>query len=310
MTAPSILLDALEYRYGKRVALAGVSGELRRGEILGLVGPNGSGKTTLLKLLAGLLRPSAGRLRVLGLDPFHEREELMRRARFAFAPAPLFEELSAHQNLRGVAQLGGQRIAALEIEAALETVGLAGRGRDRVSSFSMGMKQRLALAQALLPRPELLILDEPNDGLDPLAVLELRAVLQRLRDEHGVTILLSSHLMVEVEELVDRVLVLMEGQVEFWGTPAELVGDAARLILTPTGGAPRALAEALRAAGHGDLVVHDSHVALAPGSLDLEGALAVARAAGLGLRDFHLNSPSMESALLARQRRRAQERGC
>ncbi|MFT7670169.1 MAG: ABC-2 type transport system ATP-binding protein [Planctomycetota bacterium] len=295
-------MNGLEYRFGERIALRSVDCVLERGEILGLVGPNGSGKTTLLKVLAGLLRPSAGSASVLGLDPFKERAVLMQRARFAFAPAPLFDELSASENLRGVASLGGYYCGPNELEVTLETVGLSGRGADRVSSFSMGMKQRLALAMALLPRPELLVLDEPTDGLDPLAVLELRAVLQRLRDEHGVTILLSSHLMVEVEELVDRVLVLMEGQVEFLGTPSQLLGDKARLLITVGDGEAFSFADCLRRAGHVPLEVNEERIALRPDSLTLEQALELARSDGIALRTFHVERPSMESALLERQR--------
>lgn len=297
-------MEGLEYRFGKRSALAGIDLRLHNGEILGLVGPNGSGKTTLLKVLAGLLRPARGIVRVLGLDPFDGRAEVMERARFAFAPPPLIEELSAFENLHYVGGLGGASPSRQVVEEALEVVGLAERSRDRVRSFSMGMKQRLTLALALVPRPELLILDEPTDGLDPLAVLELRGVLTRLREEHGVTILLSSHLMVEVEQLVDRVLVLMEGRVEFCGSPNDLLRDGERLLITLERGELEALARRLRSAGHDQIVVEGERLVLPPSQLDLEEARRLAHEADCVLRSFHVEQPHLEAALLERQRRR------
>ncbi len=220
-----IRVSGANRRFAARVALDGVDLEVRPGEIAALIGPNGSGKTTLLKLVAGFLRPDSGEVRVFGLDPARERPAVMRRTRFAFAPPALFEALTAREHLVHLVGIGGGRAKASEIERALETVGLADRADERVRAFSFGMRQRLALAQALVPVPELIVLDEPTDGLDPLAVLELREVLRRLRDEHGTAVLLSSHLLVEVEELVDRLLVLHEGRELFGGSPAELLRE-------------------------------------------------------------------------------------
>ena len=201
--------------FGRRVALDDVSLVVGPGEIVGLVGPNGSGKTTLLRLISGFLRPDAGDVRVFAIDPFRDQPRVMERTRFAFAPPALFETLTAEEHLRYLASIranGMPPVSRTEIARTLETVGLADRAGDRVKTFSFGMRQRLALAQALLPTPKLLVLDEPTDGLDPLAVLELRDLLLRLRDEHGLAILLSSHLLMEVEELVDGMLVLSEGR--------------------------------------------------------------------------------------------------
>ena len=301
-SAPPVIAEGLGYRFGKRTALTGVDLRVDSGKILGLVGPNGSGKTTLLKLFAGLLRPASGTLHILGYKPFQERERVMRQARFAFAPPALFEMLNAREHLRHLAHLSGAKPSKVEIDAALETVGLAARAKDRVRTYSLGMRQRLALAQALLPRPDLLVLDEPTDGLDPLGVLELRGVLKRLRDEQGVTIVLSSHLMVEVEELVDSLLVLMDGSVEFNGAPSELLRDGERLLLRVSGVEPHSLCERLAVHDANVSVVAGGELQLAVGALDLEQASRLVRAAGGALESFHVCKPDLQTALLERQR--------
>ena len=227
---PLIRARGVERRFGTRLALDGVDLEVAPGEIVGLVGPNGSGKTTLLRLLAGLLEPGAGELRVFGERPFDQPVRVMERARFAFAPPALFERLTAREHLVHLSGLGRSApVAAAEIDRTLERVGLRARADDRVGTFSFGMRQRLVLAQALLPMPELLVLDEPTDGLDPLAVLELRDLLAKLREEEGLAILLSSHLLIEIEELVDRLLVLREGRTLFYGAPSRMAEGKRRL---------------------------------------------------------------------------------
>jgi ABC-2 type transport system ATP-binding protein len=293
----------LERRFGARCALAGVELEVRAGEIVGLVGPNGSGKTTLLRILAGLLRPTAGMVRVAGFDPSVEREEVMRVARFAFAPPALLENLTAREHLAHFGGLGGARVVGAESERVLGAVGLAARADERVRSFSFGMRQRLTLALSLIPRPALLVLDEPTEGLDPLAVLELRGILAALRREQGLAVLLSSHLLLEIDQLVDRMLVLSEGRVLFSGAPAELVAGTER-VRWRVSDAERALvlarARGLAAepAGAGGI-----ELAVSPPLGEVAAWLA---GHGITLEGYARERATLEQALLARLAREEQ----
>ncbi|BBM85487.1 ABC transporter ATP-binding protein [Candidatus Uabimicrobium amorphum] len=216
----------INHIYGKRQALHEIDFDIFSGEILALVGANGAGKSTLLKILAGFLRPTAGKMEVFGYEPYIKREKVMRKVRFAFAPPPLYDNLTAWENMEFLVRLGlpkKEYPQQQEIERVLSLVGLKERVHDRVAGFSFGMRQRLILAQALLPMPELLVLDEPTDGLDPLAIRELRVLLCKLRDEHQVTILLSSHLLSEIEKIADRVLFIHEGKKIFYGNIKDLI---------------------------------------------------------------------------------------
>ncbi|WP_372366715.1 ABC transporter ATP-binding protein [Candidatus Uabimicrobium sp. HlEnr_7] len=228
MESTDILVTAkkIHHVYGKRQALAGVDFDIYKGEILALVGANGAGKSTLLKILAGFLRPTQGKITVFDCNPYSQREIVMRKVRFAFAPPPLYDNLTAWDNIQFLVRLGlpkQEHPSCEDMLKVLKLVGLRDRLDDRVSGFSFGMRQRLILAQALLPMPKLLVLDEPTDGLDPLAIRELRDLLCRLRDEHGVTILLSSHLLSEIEKIADRVLFIHEGKTIFYGEITKLM---------------------------------------------------------------------------------------
>lgn len=298
MSGAVVSTHALVRDFGARRALAGVELEVGAGEIVGLVGPNGSGKSTLLRILAGLLRPSAGEARVFGLDPHAERERVMRRARFAFAPPALYDALSAREHLAFLGGLGAASPSAAEVERALRVVGLAERADERVRAFSFGMRQRLALALTLVPKPELVVLDEPTEGLDPLAVLELRAVLARLAREEGVAVLLSSHLLIEIDELVDHMLVLHEGRALFAGTPEGLCAGTTRTRVVASDSA-RASA-ILFARGCAPRVLADGEIELDGPAPTLTETAELLGAAGVELRAFHARTATLEEALLAR----------
>lgn len=296
-----ISAEGLGRRFGERRALDGIDFELGAGEIAALVGPNGSGKTTFLSCAAGFLRPSSGELRVGGFEPWRDRRRVMERARFAFAPPALFEGLTAREHLRylgNISRKGSPRLRAGEIDEALELVGLSERADERVGAFSFGMRQRLALAQALTPRPELLVLDEPTDGLDPLAVLELRKILVRMREEFGLAVLLSSHLLIEVDLLVDHLLVLNEGRCLFKGRPHQLSeGHSFTRLRTSD---PERAASVLGAAGWSTLPIGNGELQLAGAGHDLEQVRAKLNAAGVRLDGYWEQALSFEQALLER----------
>jgi len=222
--SPAIHTVDLAKQYGDVAALAALSMSVPRGEVFGFLGPNGAGKTTAVKLLLGLTFPSGGEAFVLGA-PVGDRET---RRKVGYLPE-LFryqdwltarEVLGFHCVLAGVAK--GARTK--QVDAALETVGLAKRASDRVGSYSKGMQQRLGLAVALIGEPELILLDEPTSALDPVGRREVRDVLHALK-RRGVTVFLNSHLLTEVEQVCDRVAIVDRGRVIAIGPLAEITGD-------------------------------------------------------------------------------------
>ncbi|MBI2462350.1 MAG: ABC transporter ATP-binding protein [Candidatus Rokubacteria bacterium] len=216
-------VEDLRRRYGAREALAGVSFRVARGEIFGLLGPNGSGKTTLFKILATLLPATGGRVRLLGLDPAREARAIRRRLGVVFQHPGLDPKLTVLENLRHHGHLFGMRGRALagRALALLGGLGLDDRAHERVETLSGGLARRVELAKALLPRPELLVLDEPSTGLDPGARRGFVAHLDRLRREDGVTVLLTTHLLEEAERC-DRVGILDQGRLVALDTPGAL----------------------------------------------------------------------------------------
>ena len=222
---PAIQIENVSKSYGRIQALDDLSLTIRSGEIFGLVGANGAGKTTLIKILTGILRPDAGRVRVIGLDPLSDSHRL--RAQIGYMPqeSALYEDLTALENVRFFA--AGQRLAdaAARADDVLTFVDLAGRRRDLAHTFSGGMKQRLSLACALVHRPRLLLLDEPSTGVDPKLRESMWAHFRRLADD-GATILLSTHQMDEVQHC-DRAAIMRNGRVLACDTPRGLLARGA-----------------------------------------------------------------------------------
>jgi len=218
-----IELRALRKVFGGRVAVESLDLFVPRGEIFGLLGHNGAGKSTAIGMMLGQVWPTSGEVRIGGHDVTRARERALQRVGAIFETPVFYDYLSGYRNLEVLAQYSEPtpRSRILEVIA---WVGLTGRERAKVKTYSHGMRTRLALAQALLPHPELLVLDEPGDGLDPEGIHELRATILRLNRELGLTILFSSHLLHEVEQLCTRFAVLRKGCKVFEGTMAEAKG--------------------------------------------------------------------------------------
>jgi ABC-2 type transport system ATP-binding protein len=248
--------------------------------------------------MAGFIKPTSGDVRLFGYDPFSQRAEVMRRARFAFAPPAVYGSLTAWEHLKFLSASGlhpHERPASKEIRAVLETVGLTDRADDKARTYSFGMKQRLGLAQALLPMPSLLVFDEPTDGLDPIAVVALRDLLKRLQAEHNLTIVMSSHLLSEMEKLVDTMLVLNDGRPVFYGPPAALLDEERRLEIC-IGGELEIAIDVLRQQGIDAETDGSGRLFLPPGSIRLTEAITLFRKRGLKLIAFHETQPRLEDA--------------
>jgi ABC-2 type transport system ATP-binding protein len=219
----------LTKHYGERAAVEGLDLRLRRGAVTGFVGPNGAGKTTTIRMLLGLVRPTTGKGTVLGEPLAHPERYLGTVGALIEAPA-FYPALSGRDNLRALARLG--RLEPGRIGEVLELVGLGGRAADPFRSYSQGMKQRLGVAAALLPDPELVVLDEPTNGLDPAGIRETRGLLRRLADG-GTTVFVSSHLLSEVEAICDDLVLIAAGRLRFQGSISELL-DRQRPVLRAT----------------------------------------------------------------------------
>ncbi len=215
--------EGLTKRFGERTVVRNVDLRVPRGSAFGYLGPNGAGKTTLIRMLLGLTPASSGQMQLLGLPVPERRAEALARVG-AIVEEPRFHgHLTGRENLQIVAAARGPEAAA-RIDASLEQVGLAARASDRVKTYSLGMKQRLGIARCLLADPELLILDEPMNGLDPAGIREFRGFVRSFIEE-GRTIVLSSHLLDEVEKTCDHVAIVDGGTVVAQGSIAELRGE-------------------------------------------------------------------------------------
>jgi ABC-2 type transport system ATP-binding protein len=232
--------SGLTKRFGERTVVRDVELRVPRGSAFGYLGPNGAGKTTLIRVLLGLTPATAGSMKLLGLPVPQRRREALARVG-AIVEEPKFHgHLTGRENLRVVAAARG-REAFGRIDGALEQVGLTARAGDRVKTYSLGMKQRLGIARCLLADPELLLLDEPMNGLDPAGIQEFRAFVHRFVAE-GRTIVLSSHLLDEVEKTCDHVAIVDQGIIVAQGSIAELRGDGGRVVLVEVDEPARAIA--------------------------------------------------------------------
>ncbi len=240
MTDPApVEVRGLVKRYGDLTAVAGVDLTVNSGDVYGYLGPNGAGKTTSLRMMLGLIRPTAGTVRLFGRDPQETVHALDGVAGFVEAPT-FYPYLNGRRNLELLAAFDGDGARA-RIDDALELVELSHRAGDRVGGYSHGMRQRLGIAAALLRQPRLLLLDEPTTGLDPVGMRDMRVLVRQLAGQ-GITIMLSSHILTEVEEVCDRVAIVRSGKIVYEGLMAELKGSAGLTYRLSTTDDERALA--------------------------------------------------------------------
>jgi len=273
--------ENLTKRYGDFVAVDHLNLAVQAGEVFGLLGPNGAGKTTTILMLLGLTEPSAGKVRVLGLDP--SRQPLQVKSKVGYLPDQVgfYEELSAVENLTYIARLNGIARDQVKprIDQLLNRVGLEEVANMRVNTFSRGMRQRLGVADVLIKQPQLIFMDEPTSGLDPEASHECLEMIHDLKKE-GLTILLSSHLLYQVQEVCDRVGLFNKGKMVLEGTVEELahrvLGGAYRIQIDAEG-SQTAILEALRQLpGLSNIRVIDSHLFEVEADKDLRPEIAQA----------------------------------
>jgi ABC-2 type transport system ATP-binding protein len=285
-------LRELTKRYEERiVAVDGLRLRIGRGEVYGFLGPNGAGKTTTLRMLLGLIRPTSGSALVLGATP-GSPEALARTGALIESPT-FYPFLSGRDNLRVLARHAG--VPEARIAPALEEVDLLGRAGDRYQTYSLGMKQRLGIAAALMKDPELLILDEPTNGMDPAGMAEMRTFIRSL-GRGTRTVLLSSHLMAEVEQTCDRVGVISRGRLVAEGTVDELRGRESLWVRAEPLDAAERVLRAIR--GIGEVARSDGGLRVAA---DSKAAPSVARAlveAGIALGELRPERPSLEKVFL------------
>jgi ABC-2 type transport system ATP-binding protein len=224
VAGPAIVTRELTKHYGDAVAVDRLDLTVERGEVFGLLGPNGAGKTTTILMLLGLSEPTSGTADVLGLDPVRQALEVKRRVGYVPDSVGFYDDLTGRENLRYTARLNrlARSEAEARIDAVLGEVSLEDRANDPVGTYSRGMRQRLGVADALVKSPAILIMDEPTVAIDPEGVDELLALIRRLRGDRGVTVLLSSHLLQQVQSVCDRIGIFVGGRLVAHGSISEL----------------------------------------------------------------------------------------
>jgi ABC-2 type transport system ATP-binding protein len=287
--------EKVEKSFRGRPAVRGISLAVQPGEIFGLLGHNGAGKSTCFGMALGQVRADSGRVLIDGFDPAENRFQALSRVGAIFETPSFYDYLSGWRNLQMLVALSARPDPA-QLREVVELVGLSTRIHDPVRAYSHGMRQRLALAQALLPNPALLLLDEPTEGLDPTGIHEIRTLLLRLREERGLTIILSSHLLAEVEKLCDRVAILHQGELLFCGAWQENTGMR-WLLDTPDLTAALTCLTQAHWESLGDGFIRPKMDALPP-----EELVATLVAAGVRVREFRRQPFTLEDFYLQKIR--------
>jgi ABC-2 type transport system ATP-binding protein len=225
-----IKVENLSKSFKDLKAVDDLSFTVNKGDVYGFLGQNGAGKSTTIRMLLTLIEPSAGDIEVFGMNLRSHRKQILQNIGAVIERPDLYKYLTAYENLSLFARLSGKKISRSRLEAQLETVGLKDRAHSKVRTFSQGMKQRLGIAVALVHEPELIILDEPTNGLDPHGIADIRNLILRLSRDTGKTILVSSHLLSEIEMIATRMLIIDKGKKVAEGSVAELFDDSNILV--------------------------------------------------------------------------------
>ena len=291
----ALSVDGLTRRFGDLVAVNDLTFDVPTGGVVGFVGPNGSGKSTTIRMLLGLITPSGGTGTVLG-EPIEHPERFAGRVGALIESPAFVGGLSGRDNLRSLAALRG--LPRVRVDEVLELVGLAGREGDKASTYSLGMKQRLGLAAALLPDPELLVLDEPTNGLDPAGIVEIRELLKSWASG-GRTVVVSSHLLGEIQAIVDNLVVIRFGELMYAGSLEGLMAKAAeRVVAAPELAADMSrLVDVVETQGWTCQVSGDELLINVPAHRSAEVG-RVATAAGLTLRMLNPEADTLETVFL------------
>jgi ABC-2 type transport system ATP-binding protein len=287
----------LTKRFGKRVAVADVSFEVLAGEVFGFLGPNGAGKTTTIRMLVGLARPDSGSVRIRGLDLHADFQNAMSHVGCIVESPDLYKYLTGRENLLHFSRMLPEE-AASRIPEISRLVSLEERLDDRVSTYSLGMRQRLGIAQALLGNPDVLILDEPANGLDPAGIREIRRLVRSLASERGIGVFVSSHLLAEVEQMCDRVAIIHRGRTLATGPVRELLdrpGGALRFTVRPPDLAARVLREL---AGESSVVEEGDFVSAALSRDEVPAAVRALDAAGVDVYGIERPASTLEEVFL------------
>jgi ABC-2 type transport system ATP-binding protein len=225
----TLVVKDLRKKIGKKEIIKGLSFELKKGEVFGFLGPNGAGKTTTIRMLVGLIKPTSGQISLCGYDLHREFSKAIRQIGCIVENPELYPYLTGWENLEHFVRMVPD-IPENRISEVVELVGLQNRIHDRVSTYSLGMRQRLGIAQALLGKPKILILDEPTNGLDPVGIREMREFIRFLAEKEGLTVLVSSHLLSEIQLMCDRVAIMSKGKIIRIDTVEHLLAEQERVI--------------------------------------------------------------------------------
>lgn len=246
-------------RFRRRWAVSNLKLSVRRGEVFGFLGPNGAGKSTTIRMLLTLVRPTTGRVELFGKPLLRHRREVLARVGGLVERPDFYLYLTARRNLNIVGALRGG-VSGREIDTVLDTVGLLDRAGDKVKTYSHGMKQRLAIAQALLGSPEFIVLDEPTSGLDPQGIKEVRELIHRLSENRTRTIFLSSHLLHEIEQTATSMAIINRGKLVIQGTVRELLSSGPQRLRISATPAPQAAALLERVPGLSDVALEGAAI--------------------------------------------------